>query len=106
MIVNQQTTSVNTPSILVAAGVALAANQGRTAWSIQNLGQNPLYVLRSPDGATLASTTVFHTVLKGGTSNDDGSGGSISEEAGTVFSGMISVAGTSPRYVVTELPIS
>lgn len=100
--VNQQTTSANVPVILTVAGTALASNDGRTAWSIQNLGTNPLFILRGAG----ASSTVFHTVLKAGSVNDDGTGGSISEEAGTVFSGLISVAGTSPRYVVTEMPTS
>lgn len=92
------TQAVNTPAI-VSGSTALAANQNRLAWSIQNLGTNALYVLRG----TGASTTVFHTVLKAGTGNDDGTGGVISEEAGTIYYGVITVAGTSPRYVVTEL---
>lgn len=92
------TQAVNTPAI-VSAATALAANTNRLAWSIQNLGTNPLFVLRG----TNASTTVFHTVLKAGTGQDDGSGGVISEEAGTVYNGIITIAGTSPRYVVTEL---
>lgn len=93
------TQAVNTPSILTAAGTAIAANTARIAWSIQNLGTNPLFVLRG----SVASTTVFHTVLKGGTGTDDGTGGVISEEAGTVYNGIITVAGTSPRFVVTEI---
>ena len=93
------TQNANTPSILTSAGTALASNPNRIAWSIQNLGTNPLFVLRGSG----ASTTVFHTALRGATSNDDGTGGSISEEAGTIYSGIITVAGTSPRFVVTEI---
>lgn len=89
---------VNTPAIASAA-TALAANPARGAWMIQNLGTNPLFVRL---GAS-ASTTVFHTVLKGGTSNDDGTGGALSQEAGVVYQGIVTIAGTSPRYVVTEL---
>lgn len=96
-IVCQQTSQVNTPSIQSSA-TALASNTARTGWTIQNLGQNALYVLM---GGT-ASTTVFHTVLKGGTSNDDGSGGIVGQEQGVVFTGDITVAGTSPRYTVVE----
>jgi hypothetical protein len=97
--INQSTQSVNVPAILTAAGTAIAANPARIAWSIQNLGTNALFVLRG----TGASTSVFHTVLKGGTGTDDGTGGSISEEAGTVYNGILTVAGTSPRFVVTEI---
>lgn len=97
--VNQSTQNVNIPSILTSAGTALAANPARIAWSIQNLGTNALFVLRGSG----ASTSVCHTVLKGGSVNDDGTGGSISEEAGTIYNGILTVAGTSPRFVVTEL---
>lgn len=97
MIVCQQTINVNTPSIMSSA-TALASNQARVGWTIQNLGTNALFVCM---GGT-ASTTVFHTVLKAGTGNDDGSGGSVGQEQGVVFTGAITVAGTSPRYTVTE----
>lgn len=93
------TQNANTPSILTSAGTAIVANAARLAWSIQNLGTNPLFILRG----TGASTTVFHTVLKGGTGTDDGTGGSIAEESGTVYNGIITVAGTSPRFCVTEI---
>lgn len=88
-------TSANTPSIL-STGSPLAANPNRRLWSIQNLGTNPLYV-RLGTGAT---TTVFHVALKAGGSNDDGNGGYIVDE---MWKGAVSIAGTSPRYTVTEL---
>lgn len=97
MIVAQQTTNSNTPSIASSA-TALASNTARTGWNIQNLGQNVLYVLLG----TGASTTVFHVALKAGTSNDDGTGGSVGQEQGVIFTGPITVAGTSPRYTVLE----
>jgi len=97
MIVSQQTKNVNTPAIL-STTTPFAANEARTGWYIQNCGTNPLYVCM---GGT-ASTTVFHAVLKAGTGNDDGSGGSIGQETGVIFTGAITVAGTSPRYVITE----
>lgn len=90
--------SANTPSIASAA-TALEANAARAGWMIQNLGQNPLFV-RLASGA---STTVFHVVLKGGSGNDDGNGGIVSQFQGTVYTGIITIAGTSPRYTVTEL---
>lgn len=94
----QPTTAINTPSI-ASATTAIAANDNRLGWQIQNLGTNPLFV-RLGSGA---STTVFHAVLKGGTGNDDGLGASMSQTSGTIYSGIITIAGTSPRYTVTEL---
>lgn len=93
-----QTTAVNTPSI-ASATTALAVNQNRTGFNIQNLGTNPLFVLLG----TGASTTVFHAVLKGGTVADDGLGASLSQLSGSVYTGVVTIAGTAPRYVVTEL---
>lgn len=90
--------TANTPEI-ASATTAIAANPARCSWMIQNLGTNPLFVRRG----TGASTTVFHHVLKGGSGNDDGTGGSIAEEAGVVYTGILTIAGTSPRYVVTEM---
>ena len=94
----QQTINSNVPAIVTSAGVALASNPKRVGWTIVNLGQNILYVCMG----TTASTTVFHIPLKAGTSNDDGTGGSCGQEQGIIFTGDISVAGTSPRFVVTE----
>lgn len=88
-------TTVNTPAIN-NSGTALSANSNRRLWSIQNLGTNPLYV-RLGAGA---STTVFHVALKASTVQDDGSGGYIVDE---MWKGAVSVAGTSPRYTVTEM---
>lgn len=90
--------TANTPSIASAA-TALASNPARAGWMIQNLGQNALFVLMGSG----ASTTVFHVVLKAGSGNDDGSGGTVAQTAGTVYTGIVTIAGTSPRYTVTEL---
>ncbi len=90
----------NTPSILSSATAIASriATGGRRGWGIQNLGINALFV-RMGD---TASTTVFHIVLKAGTADDDGLGGSYEEMNGSVFQGLISVAGTTPRYVIRE----
>ncbi len=88
----------NTPSI-ASDTTALAANANRSSWSIQNLGTNTLYVRLGAD----ASTSVFHYALKAGSVNDDGTGGSISPEGSVIYTGIITVAGTSPRYTVVEL---
>lgn len=88
----------NTPSI-ASSTTALAANTARIAWSIQNLGQNALFV-RLGAGAT---TSLFHFVLKAGGGNDDGTGGSVAQESGAVFNGIITLSGTTPRYTVLEI---
>lgn len=93
-----QTTSSNTPTIASSA-TAIAANSGRLGFSIQNLGTNALFVLFGSG----ASTSVFHVVLKASTGNDDGSGGSVSQTAGAVYTGIITIAGTSPRYTALEM---
>ena len=98
MIVNQQTISINTPAIQTST-TALASNPARVAWNIQNLDTGVLYVCL---GGT-ASASVFHVVLKGGTGAKDGTGGTIGQETGVVYTGAITVfsAGT-PSYVVLE----
>lgn len=98
MIAVQPTVAINTPSIASAA-TALAQNDNRIGWQIQNLGTNPLFVLLG----TGASTSVFHVVLKGGTANDDGLGGVFTNLSGSIYQGIVTIAGTSPRYTVTEL---
>lgn len=94
----QQTTAANTPAIKTDIA-ALASNPNRIAWNIQNLDTAVLYVLLG----TGASATVFHVVLKAGTGSKDGSGGTVGQESGVVFTGPITVfsAGT-PSYVVLE----
>lgn len=87
--------TASTPSIASTA-TALAANSARKEFVIQNLGTNPLYVLFGAG----ASTTVFSVVLKPGIANDDGNGGALSDN---LWVGIVSIAGTSPRYTATEL---
>ncbi len=99
MIAVQPTTNANTPSIISSAGTAIASNANRIAWSIQNLGTNPLFVRLGAGG----SPTLFHTVLKGSTGQDDGTGGIASESVGTVYTGIITVDGTNPRFTVLEI---
>jgi hypothetical protein len=89
----------NVPAIVTSAGTALAANPARAGWMIQNCDTDPLFVLFG----TGASSTVFHAILKGGAGADDGAGSSISQMDGVVYTGIITVAGTTPRFVVTEL---
>lgn len=98
MISIDKTSAVNTPSIQTSAN-AILANENRIGWQIQNLGINPLFVLLGNG----ANSTTFHFVLKGGTASSDGLGGSVSQTAGAVYTGIITIAGTSPSYTVLEL---
>jgi len=84
--------TTNTPAI-IATATAIASGEKR-GWMIQNLGTNPLFINM---GGT-ASTTVFHVVVKGGTGNEDGLGGSYAQSDGAVFQGTVTITGTSPRY--------
>lgn len=93
-----RTLNANTPEILASA-TALAANPARVGFSIQNLGTNPLFVRLG----TGASSTVFHFVLKGSTVQDDGTGGVLTFADSAVFTGLVSTAGTTPRYVALEM---
>lgn len=91
-----KSTTANTPSIVTSAGDVLASNASRKCWGIQNLGTNVLYV-RMATGATSA---IFHFALGPGQTNDDGNGGSVAND---VYTGVVSIAGTSPRCTVYEL---
>ncbi len=90
-----QSSATNTPAIATTGGDALTANTSRKRLSIQNVGTNPLFVRFG----TGASATVFHIILKGGTADSDGLGGILTDDSWT---GVVSVFGTSPKYVVTE----
>lgn len=92
------TQGANTPAILTSAGEVIAAGD-KYSWSIQNVGTNPVFVRL---GGT-ASTTVFHYVIKGGSGDSDGLGGSVGHEGSTVFTGSVTIAGTTPKVVVTQL---
>jgi len=91
--------TVSSAPTIASAAQALAANVNRGGFIIQNLGASPLFV-RFGAGA---STTQFNFVLRAGTGNDDGIGGILIINQGTVWTGIITIAGTTPRYVATEL---
>lgn len=84
--------------ILTSAGTALAANDNRRTVIVQNLGTNALFV----KFGTGASTTSFDVILKGGSVADDGLGGTLSFDV-LSYTGIITVAGTSPRFTATDL---
>jgi len=91
--------SVSRTGILTEA-TDVAANTSRKGFLIQNLGQNALFV-KLGSGATTSS---FDVVLKAGTANDDGTAGSYEQTQGVIYRGLISFAGTTPRYTVTQFP--
>lgn len=93
------TQNANTPTLATSTTV-LAANPARLAFTIQNQDTAALKVCF---GGT-ASSTVYHIVLKASTGAADGTGGTVSMEAGTVFNGAITCfsAGT-PSYTVLEI---
>lgn len=94
----KQTSQANIPTVATST-TALASNPQRIGWSIQNQGTNPLFVLLG-SGAT---TSVYHVVLKASTGAADGSGGIFTQPVGTVYTGIVTIAGTSPSYTVLEM---
>lgn len=95
--------SANTPSIIAGDGSAavtlLAANPARIGFSIQNVGTTAAKICFGT-----ATTSVFHFVLKGGSADNDGIGGSITFNAGAVYTGIITVFGaTSAKLVALEI---
>ena len=91
-----QTANINTPAI-ASSTTALASNPKQR---LEHWAGYKCPFIRLGTGAT---TSIFHYCVKGGTGNDDGTGGSVSQTDGTVFTGEISIAGTSPRYAVMEM---
>ena len=85
-------------SAILSATTAAAANPARQGFKITNCGQSPLFV---KEGAG-ASVTDFSYLLAGGTANDDGTGGSYESQPNSCYTGIITIAGTSPRYVITQ----
>lgn len=90
--------TVSTTSGIASATTAAQPNTARISYLIFNLGTNPLFV---KEGAS-ATTSDFSYVLGGGTVNDDGKGAAYESPAGQVYTGVITIAGTSPRYVIVE----
>ena len=83
---------------ITASATALALNPARVGFLIQNLGTNPLFVKYGAG----ASASDFSVVLRGSSVQDDGTGGVLTGDA-TIYTGIITTAGTLPRYTATEL---
>lgn len=86
----------STRSGISSAAQACGFDGSRRTVILQNLGTNTLYV----KFGTNATTSDFDIILKGGAAQDDGNGGIYSEDS-LSYQGIISVAGTTPRYILT-----
>lgn len=95
---SSQTKSTSAIRTDASGSTVLASNTSRRYFFIQNLGTNVLFV-RLLAGAT---SSLFDFALKAGSVNDDGTGASIAS-AQVCFTGDISIAGTSPRFVAVEI---
>ncbi len=87
-------TGIITPT---TGATILDAYDDRRTVIIQNLGTNTLYV----KFGSAATTSSFDVILKAGTGNDDALGGILSYDV-LSYTGVISVAGTSPRLTATD----
>lgn len=93
----ESSSQVHSTTGITSSSVALQENLNRRDIIIQNLGTNTLYIKFGEN----ATTTDFNLILKGGDANNDGNGGVVSY-SNLSYTGVISVAGTSPRYVATD----
>lgn len=82
-----------------ATALAAVSTGNRRFLMIQNVGTNVLYVKLG----TGATTSDYSFILKGGTGAADGLGGSFVMDALAVWQGAVTIDGTTPSYVATEL---
>lgn len=92
-----KSSSATNSGVITSATTVLSSNTSRKNWQIQNLGTNPLYVRLGASATT--SSGGYNFILQPGTANDDGKGGSFWDDT---YTGVVSVAGTSPRCVGSE----
>ena len=88
--------------ILTTEGTLFAQNTARVGMHIQNLDTDPLFV---KFGAT-ASATDFDFILSGGTGADDGKGGSYTMTGDVCYTGIVTVAQTTPRFCGSQLTVN
>ena len=89
--------SIATSAIVTSDGTALAANDNRSGWHIQNLDDAAVYVKL---GAGVSASD-FSFVLKAGTAANDGNGGSFGDNS---YTGIVTIAAATgnPRVVVVS----
>ena len=76
-------------------GATINANAGRKSITIQNQGTNVLFVKLGSGG----TTSSFHYTVKASGAQDNGTGGTVKIDT---YTGIITIAGTSPRYSFAE----
>lgn len=96
----QSTTNISAQATGVTGGTALASNNKRVYFQIQNTGANPIYVLY---GSGTASATNFHEVLKASTAALDGTGGIAKSTGDVCYTGAVIVGGTAATYTAYEI---
>ena len=89
--------SGTTSAFVTTDGTALAANDKRSWWNIQNFDDAAVYVKL---GAA-ASASDFSFVLKAGTATNDGLGGAWFDDSYTGIVTILAASG-SPRVVVVS----
>lgn len=88
-----------TSSILTANGTIFESNPSRRYWFIQNVGTAPVFI----KFGTGASSTSFNSIIHGGASDSDGTGGSAKSDNPISYTGDISVYSTGLKIVAYEL---
>jgi hypothetical protein len=91
----EKSDSISNSSPSTSLGLTIEANSNRKELFVQNLSTQELYV-KYGQGATAES---FNFVLAKNTETNAGDGGSISDQS---YTGVVSVFGTSPRYIAWE----
>ena len=90
----------NTDSVILTTnGTIFESNSSRRYWFMQNVGTAPVFI---KFGAG-ASTTSFNSIIHGGSSDSDGTGGSASSDNPISYTGDISVYSTDLKIVAYEL---
>ncbi|MFA5724154.1 MAG: hypothetical protein WC979_07910 [Candidatus Pacearchaeota archaeon] len=98
IVISPVLSSTSSGSIVTSNGTVLSENTLAIERVVQNLSANPIYI----NFGAGASNTKFSIVLQGGSAQDDGKGGILSEQQ---YTGIISASGSSPRLSVFEVTL-
>jgi hypothetical protein len=98
-IISPANSASTTSSVLITNGTIFESNPSRRYWFIQNVGTVPIFI----KFGTGASSTSFNSIIHGGTSDSDGTGGSASSDNPIAYTGDISVYSTNLKIVAYEL---
>lgn len=93
--VPERNSTISSSAPFSSPGLAIAENSNRKELYIQNLSTNKLYVKYGQN----ATSDSFNFILAKNTEIDAGDGGSISDQS---YTGIVTVFGTSPRYIAWE----